>query len=290
MAFNENLRTALTSKRFDRPRAQDMTDSHPTPTPPNAILEIGKDPLRVAFNDAKAVIAGYCFKEQVERWNVPEGIALASYAPPAVQATSRRWAYRVYDCVPSSIGRELNELDLLMPVALNAAKKYGARLLERLRAAAPAVIEAMNPVPYDAKFWDIPLEHIQPEGTPPEGSVSWAIHRSWAILTSVPDCGRTITHKILHHKWPNLFPLIDARTVEKLEDGAAWVNVHRDLTRHQDPFADLETWFEDLCQSRPGARPIGRLRMHDILLWCYASGSDFEEARDAGKTLLASTT
>ena len=282
----ERLESLLMSESFDGPVAEDIIGSHGSATASDYILELGKEPLRVTYEDAQAVIAGYCFGEHREQWPVPNDLQGLAYAPEQSEVELRGWAYRVYDCVPPSIGNELTQLDLLMPVALNAAKKYGAGLLERLRAASPRVLEAMRRVPRDAKFWDIPLDEIEPVGTPPERSISWAVHESWAILKSAPDCGMTTTHKILHHKWPNLFPLIDSRTVKKLADGASWANVHRNLTAHADAYADLEQWFNGFCSSWPEARPIGRLRMHDILLWCYASGSDFQQARDAGRQIL----
>lgn len=247
------------------------------------VLNVGDRQISLA--DARALITGYCFAEQPGRWETDK-VSGNVYGDALPEVTWRRWAYRAYDCAAAPPGNILSGADLLMPVGLNVVQGYGTELVESLTAAAPLVSEVMGAVPEGATFWDIDRNEIEPAGTPTEGSVSWALHRSWAILMSVPGCGLTITHKILHHKWPKLVPLIDSRTVEHLK-GGAWLAVHSDLATQQAQFEGLEDWFRGLSVEK-GSTPLTRLRLHDILLWCIATGED-AEATAEGRIILHGT-
>jgi hypothetical protein len=99
-------------------------------------------------------------------------------------------------------------------------------------------------------------------------------------------------HKVLHHKRPEHFPLIDGRTVDSLSaawsegsgDGS-WATIHRDLQEQDGIFEELEGWFRERAQAVhgwPPSRPLSRLRIHDILLWCDVS-DERGEAHEAGR-------
>jgi Family of unknown function (DUF6308) len=120
------------------------------------------------------------------------------------------------------------------------------------------------------EFWSVLVGELQ---DPSEGGPGWHKHKAWEALVRVPDIGFTITHKILHHKWPSLFPLLDRVTVPHLGKNQ-WTRIHRDLTSSANAFAKLEAWFETEALrsdvSGPTDLPIKRLRIHDILLWSRA--------------------
>lgn len=85
-----------------------------------------------------------------------------------------------------------------------------------------------------------------------------------------------LTHKLLHHKRPDLFPLIDNRTVPLLKphtdtEVGLWGVVHRELTRNEEQFGALERTFAELATEDHDVR-LTRLRLHDVLLWLTASG------------------
>ena len=83
----------------------------------------------------------------------------------------------------------------------------------------------------------------------------------------LPQVERAITHKLLHHKRPELFPMLDSLTSPHLGAQHAWATIHRDLTRNCREFAELEEWFADLAAAVTDSASLTRLRIHDILLW-----------------------
>jgi uncharacterized protein DUF6308 len=246
-----------------------------------SVLQVGSEQVEV--DDAKAMIAGYCFAEKEGRWDTSD-IKGSGYENDLPEVSWRRWAYRSYDCVPPSPDGGLSGVDLLVPVGLNVTQGFGTELLERLAAAGNVVSETMAAVPEHATFWDLQRDEIEPAGVPAPGTTSWALHRSWAILMSVPGCRVTITHKILHHRWPNLFPLIDTQTLTRLREGEAWLNIYDDLAGQADKFLELEEWFRGQLKDRADAVPLSRLRLHDIILWCRSTSED-EAAIAAGRGL-----
>jgi hypothetical protein len=90
------------------------------------------------------------------------------------------------------------------------------------------------------------------------------------------DVKVALTHKLLHHKRPDLFPLIDRKTEPLLaahtdESAGLWAVVHSELNANQRQFTALETTFAELVDGE-GDVPLTRLRLHDVLLWLIATG------------------
>ena len=77
-------------------------------------------------------------------------------------------------------------------------------------------------------------------------------------------------HKTLHHKRPELFPLLDNKTMGSYLPRDSWQIIHADLTAFAPEFAALEEWFAGEAAQR-GKVGLTRLRMHDIILWLHAS-------------------
>jgi hypothetical protein len=82
----------------------------------------------------------------------------------------------------------------------------------------------------------------------------------------MPDLDVITTHKILHHKRPDVFPLFDRETARRLGEKGAWVQIHHELAESRDEWAGLEVWFAGLATG-PGDVALTLLRLHDILVW-----------------------
>jgi hypothetical protein len=100
-----------------------------------------------------------------------------------------------------------------------------------------------------------------------------------------------VSHKTLHHKRPELFPLLDNKTIGNyLPYASSWKIIYDDLNAHAQQFAALENWFAGEAAKR-GKAGLTRLRMHDIILWLHAStdpvtgGSQWASAVTAGRDL-----
>ncbi len=224
-----------------------------------------------SLDDARAVIAGYCFGEETTEPDSP----VSAYGEPLPAWRRARFGYRSYDCQRGP-GEGIDIVDIVAPVLLNVTQGYGVEIVSNLLAVAPVVNEVIQQVPADVAFWTPPREELEES---PEGSAAWLLHRAWYLIESVPGCGVTKTHKILHHAWPRLFPLLDRQTMTRLGDNL-WLAIYDDLTKpDQAPlFEDLEVWFATLASTRDGVL-LTRLRIYDILLWCRVTGEEAEAAR-----------
>lgn len=230
------------------------------------------------FEEAKAIIAGYCFGEETTRPDPPE----PAYGEPHQPWPRARFGYRSYDCQRGP-GEGIDIVDIVAPVLLNVTQGYGVEIVSNLLAVAPVVNEVMRQVPPELSFWTIPREELE---NPQEGSASWCLHRAWYLIESVPGCGVTKTHKILHHAWPHLFPLIDRQTMTRLGDDL-WLTIQDDLTKPENEraFNELEVWFAALARTKAGV-PLKRLRLYDILLWSRIAPGVEKEAAELGAPIL----
>lgn len=224
---------------------------------------------------ARAVIAGYCFGETAEEPDPP----VPAYGSPLEPWRRGRFGYRSYDCQRGP-GDGIDIVDIVAPVLLNVSQGYGVEIVSNLLTVVPVVNQVMRQVPGGASFWTLPREDLE---DPQEGTASWCLHRAWYLIESVPGCGVAKTHKILHHAWPHLFPLIDRQTMTKIGQNM-WLTVHDDLQRESEAFDELEVWFATLAGARGGVA-LMRLRLYDILLWCSVTGED-EEAEKTGRDVL----
>lgn len=210
------------------------------------------------LEQARQVVAGYCFGEVTESPDAPE----PAYGPPLESWLRGRFGYRSYDCQRGP-DEGIDIVDIVAPVLLNVTQGYGVEIVSILLAVAPAVNEVVRQVPDEVSFWTLPRADLE---EPREGTWAWLLHRAWYLIESVPGCGVTKTHKILHHAWPHLFPLIDRQTMTKLGENL-WLTIYDDLKEHEREFDELEVWFAALAGASGGV-PLTRLRLYDILLWC----------------------
>jgi hypothetical protein len=170
---------------------------------------------------------------------------------------------------------------VLVADALNAQMR--SRDIAGVLAVADAVGQILESIDDDVRFWHLPNAAVAAQ--PEEGDVpAWPIWRAWTILTSVHGVNRAGAHKILHHKRPSVFPLLDNMTAPRLCP-ACWAAVHRDLNATSEAWSRLEDETGGVLEHHGGVR-LTRLRLHDIILWCRATGSD-ERAKEYGRMVLA---
>ncbi len=199
------------------------------------------------------------------------------YGPPPRHTVPSRWAYRVYDCVQTS-RTGFDPIDVLVIDGLNGRLTSDAvASIMLMRAELAECFDRLDGMP-TAPFWEQKVDDLGPPTT--EETQIWWMYRAWWLLRSAVGSNVARTHKILHHKRPDLFPLLDRLTIAELE-GEEWTAVRKDL---DDPtILDLSGWFEDQRRAVFWATsPLLPTRIHDILLWLHCSG-DWDAAVKAGR-------
>lgn len=224
---------------------------------------------------AKAVISGYCFHEVQSDLKAPKG---STFGVHLGQSYRRRWGYLSYDCQRGP-GPAPDVVDVVAPVLLNVTQGYGVRLVSDLLAVCSQVRDTVGRIDPEFRFWDLDPSDVAPRGDPEARPESLALHQAWYLIESVNGAGVAVTHKLLHHAWPHLFPLIDNETVEPLGTEHAWLTILEDLKRYEPEFDELEHWFAEMAAARGGI-PLTRLRLYDILLWCRVVGEEEEAAHE----------
>lgn len=230
------------------------------------------------YTEAQAAIAGYAFGERPLSWQPPRRARVLGPAP-APDLMRRRWAYQTYDCVPASPG-PLDAHDILLTAGLNS--DIGASTTAGILAIARQVSACLARLVGSPPFWALNVNHVR--AMPPAATPGIDIWGAWWLMMGVPGSGVAITHKVLHHKDPHHFPLLDSITLRFYATGRAWSGIHADLTRNAVDFALLEGWFSGFAQPLGGV-PLTQLRLHDILLWLDGRG-DRVAAIAAGQPLL----
>lgn len=226
------------------------------------------------LEEAKDTIAGYAFGTRREKRQ-----KISGYVPLEPTSIDIPWfGYLTYDCIGVSGSENIGactDADLLVSSGLNGRLDVDA--LGALQAVAPLAIAELANIPDEDGFY---FWQLDPDGLislPPDGPERH-LHHAWVHMMSARDVGVALTHKVLHHKRPRLFPLIDGRTVEVLGRTEAWKTIHQDLVEGASAFEELEGWFSNLMRNvslawdRDDLVSLSRLRLHDTLLWCRASG------------------
>jgi hypothetical protein len=231
-------------------------------------------------NEALHAVLGYAFATHTYSWRPPEGAV--GDAPKAT--TVPRWAYRAYDCVPPAPGAALGGTDLFVAGALNAA--IDARTIASVLAVEPEVSAALADLPaagQAAPFWELDRAHL--EEPPPDSSPAQPMWRAWTALMGAPGTDVAVTHKTLHHKRPDMFPVLDRLTQAQLPSQTAWTGVHDELTANPHGWTWLEHHFA-AAAAQHGGVPLTRLRIHDVLVWLKARGQ-YASALSEGRTIAA---
>ena len=232
-------------------------------------VERGLDVLIVAAEEvpcdnALAVVVGYCLGEERVTWKRP-----ISAVGDELKALRRgAFAFGTYDCVEASQSHRLEPIDILVADGLNAQLRAGD--IGGVLAVADAVSDELARIGPGVKFWELPRDEVV---TPPSNPdrPAWAMWRAWTILMGVEGVDVARAHKILHHKRPSVFPLLDNATMSFLGKAGAWAAIHDNLTEASAAWRKLETDIGRLLSGKNMPAPT-RLRLHDILLWTRATG------------------
>lgn len=230
-----------------------------------------------SIESAKFVLAGYAFATRPVSFDSGSRAAVGDVPVLPDQAV---WGYRSYDCVPADPDGPLEERDLLVAAGLNGRlDSKGYLSLRTISSPVSAVLARID----DTPFWDLSENDVT---IPPsdEASPAWPLWRAWWLMIGMPNVGPALTHKVLHHKRPSYFPLLDRKTLAALPRGRKWSLIHEELNRDREQYDELELWFAELARVHDGV-PIKRLRMHDILLWCRVGETD-DEASDRWAAVL----
>lgn len=226
------------------------------------VVTVGGREIRI--DEALTVVAGYCLGEEAVPWAAPSG----GIGAPPDEPLRGAFAFRTYDCIPAAPTFSLEPIDVLVADGLNAQMR--AKDIAGVLAVAHEVAGELARIDENGVcFWDLAREDliVPPTRT---SSPAWPIWRAWSILMGIEGIDIARTHKILHHKRPKVFPLIDNETVRWLRGGeSVWAAIHDELVIARPAWLRLETAVHDLVDSGP---MLTRLRLHDILLWTHATG------------------
>jgi hypothetical protein len=101
------------------------------------------------------------------------------------------------------------------------------------------------------------------------GTVGAALRHIWQLASDTPDVSAKHVAAALHHRHPDLFPLLGRTTRWQLlphvreGDSGPEAVIHRELRANAEAFAALRSATADLG--------LTALRLHDLLLWLSAS-------------------
>jgi hypothetical protein len=180
-----------------------------------------------------------------------------AFAPQAVP----RFGYRTYDCVPASPGRRFSDLDLYVVNGLNA--RTGMAELARLRSFADRAAGHLD-VAYRMQPDFLRLTWVELGDNPTGASAGWHLNQAWRQGVATPELGVARVHKLLHHKRPHLFPLLDGETIEPIAAAATsagcniWQLIHQEIDDHAEQFDSLAGAF-DRRATGPGDVSLSRL-------------------------------
>lgn len=220
--------------------------------------------------EALKIVIGYCLGEEDVHWQKPhDGVDIAPTRP-----VRGAFAFRTYDCVPGSDEPELTDLDVLVCDGLNGQMR-SKDLAGVLSVAKDVGVHIAALDNGGMTFWS--FDSAELTSKPERGSRAWALWAAWTLLMGVEGVDVARAHKILHHKRPKLFPLIDNKTLPSLAPHA-WSRIHKDLTECSEGWTWLEARVDERLSHDVDTKVhestdprVSRLRLHDILLWCKAT-------------------
>lgn len=244
-----------------------------------AWLHVGQTPSHgYTQTEAETVLLGYAFARGPLGWRRTPRVPL-TFTPTSVEPYL--WGYAAYDCRPST-PHGLTLSDVLVTATLDS--RIGAKTALEIMSVGAELASYLRRIPINQNFWDLTRTRLASfaGGTAPE-TYLW---RAWCLLNGLDTVGPTITHKVLHHKRPWLFPLLDGRTLKAYPTTGAWTGLYDDLHAHEEEFVALEAWFAREAGLR-SAMPLTRLRIHDILLWAKQSSGQLTPLMSAGNVVRA---
>ncbi|MGY1813318.1 DUF6308 family protein [Blastococcus sp. SYSU D00820] len=215
-------------------------------------------PEPIPGDDALAAVVGYARGRRPLRFRAPN-------------AREGRWvhvlafAFERFDRQAAETGSRMTDRDVLLAEGLHG--RLGPDRWYAVRAALDAARPRADDVVRRAAgraFWELPEEEMSVLAEP--GTVGAALRD----LTGGDDAEHVTA--ALHHRRPELFPLLDGVTRRQLwphtreSDSGVHAVVHRELQANAEAFAELESAATALLGVR-----LTRLRLHDLLLWLAGS-------------------
>jgi hypothetical protein len=176
--------------------------------------------------------------------------------------------------VPAADGSSFSDLDLLVSARLNA--RIDMRTFARLRSfgdRAAAHLDRAHAMQPDF----LQLSRDQVGDTPPEASAGWHLLEAWRQGMVTPGVKVARVHKVLHHKRPHLFPLLDNKTIKPIKKAAAasgcgpWQLIYDEIHTHHEQFQALSREFAEVATGLRDV-PMSMPRLYDILVWMKVAG------------------
>jgi hypothetical protein len=217
-------------------------------------------PESIPHDTALAAVLGYARGRRPLHFRSPGN-------PTGRWVTVPAFGYERFDRQPVPAG-PLGEVDILTAEGLHgrldpdgwAAMKG---VLDDVGPLADAAIERAAGRP----FWELPADEFSVLAEP--GTVGAQLRRIWQHCEVMPDVQPAHVTAALHHRRPDLVPLVVRTTrwhlLPHVREGDSGVEavIHRELRGNASAFARLEAELAPLG--------LTRLRLHDVLLWLSAS-------------------
>jgi hypothetical protein len=216
-------------------------------------------PESIPHDTALAAVLGYARGRRPLHFRSPGN-------PTGRWVTVPAFGYERFDRQPVPAG-PLGEVDILTAEGLHgrldpdgwAAMKG---VLDDVGSLADAAIERAAGRP----FWELPADEFSVLAEP--GTVGAQLRRIWQHCEVMPDVQPAHVTAALHHRRPDLFPLVVRTTrwhlLPHVREGDSGVEavIHRELRANASAFARLDAELAHLG--------LTRLRLHDVLLWLSA--------------------
>jgi hypothetical protein len=216
-------------------------------------------PESIPHDTALAAVLGYARGRRPLHFRSPGN-------PTGRWVTVPAFGYERFDRQPVPAG-PLGEVDILTAEGLHgrldpdgwAAMKG---VLDDVGPLADAAIERAAGRP----FWELPADEFSVLAEP--GTVGGQLRRIWQHCEVTPDVQPAHVTAALHHRRPDLVPLVVRTTrwhlLPHVREGDSGVEavIHRELRANASAFARLEAELAPLG--------LTRLRLHDVLLWLSA--------------------
>jgi hypothetical protein len=230
----------------------------------DAVLHLpsaGPDPL--PWDTALTAVLGYARGRRPLHFRSPNDRDGRWVALPA-------FGYERFDRRPRIEG-PLGEDDILIAEGLHgrlAPDAWAAMksALDDVRPLADAAVDRADGRP----FWTLPDDEFSVLSEP--GTVGATLREIWQRCSEAPGVRPKYVAAALHHRRPDLFPLLVRTTrwqlLPHVREGDSGIEavIHRELRANTAAFERLETAVALLL----GA-PLTRLRLHDVLLWLSGS-------------------
>ncbi|SEP28838.1 DUF6308 family protein [Trujillonella endophytica] len=221
-----------------------------------SLPSVGPDPI--GPDDALAAVLGYARGRRPLHFRAPNAREGRWVRVPA-------FAFDRFDRQPPETSARMTDRDVLLAESLHGRLDPAGWTVVRtaLDAALPVAEEAALRAAGRA-FWELPDDEVSVLAEP--GTVGAAVR----TLAAGPHAPYVLA--ALHHRRPELFPLLDGITRRQLwphtaeGDSGVHAVVLRELRANAAAFALLE--------ARAGAalgHRVTRLRLHDVLLWLAGS-------------------